>query len=289
MQSSITEILVFIGVILLTIPVLGIVPKWQVRNLKDLPSDQLFKAENEARKIMAEILGGGCILLGLFFTWQTVKSTAANLHISQEGQITERFTRAIEQLGRFDEQDKPRNLAIRLGGIRGLERIANDSEKDYAAVIDILSTYIRQNASWKGGRAEMSLDEIPEPQADIQAIFSVLGRRSKSYKQGEDQRLILRGVDLRGADLDDANFRGTDFSLAHLEGIILNRAHLENALLKGANLRDAILDQAYLQGADLSGANLDHATLTGANLKGAIGLTPEQIKSAIINDKTQLP
>lgn len=289
MQASITEVLVFIAVILMALAVVGLVPKWQVRHLKGLPADELFKAENEARKVIAEILGGACIIVGLFFTWQTFSNTNANLRISQETQITERFTRAIEQLGRADEQNKPNNLAIRLGGIRGLERIANDSEKDYSAIIDILSTYVRQNATWKEGGPGLPLEQIPSPKADIQAIFSVLGRLSKSCNNGKDQCLDLGGVDLRKADLRAGNFKGADFTFAHLEGARLKGVHLEGAMLMGANLRWAGLEQAHLQGANLTGANLDQATLTGANLKGVIGLTPEQIKSAITDNETQLP
>jgi hypothetical protein len=58
----------------------------------------------------AQILGGTALLSGLYFTWRT-------LHVNREGQITERFTRAIDQLG-------DQRLEIRLGGIYALERIA---------------------------------------------------------------------------------------------------------------------------------------------------------------------
>jgi len=40
----------------------------------------------------AQILGGAALLSGLYFTWRT-------LQVNREGQITERFTRAIDQLG----------------------------------------------------------------------------------------------------------------------------------------------------------------------------------------------
>jgi uncharacterized membrane protein len=44
----------------------------------------------------AQILGGTALLSGLYFTWR-------NLHVNREGQITERFTRAIDQLGATDD------------------------------------------------------------------------------------------------------------------------------------------------------------------------------------------
>src|SRR5215204_5859084 len=41
---------------------------------------------------LAQILGGTALLLGLYLPWRT-------LQVNQQGQITERFTRAIDQLG----------------------------------------------------------------------------------------------------------------------------------------------------------------------------------------------
>jgi hypothetical protein len=48
--------------------------------------------------------------------------TARNFTLSREGQVTDRYTKAIEQLG----SDK---LDVRIGGIYALERVARDSAK----------------------------------------------------------------------------------------------------------------------------------------------------------------
>jgi hypothetical protein len=100
----------------------------------------------------------------------------------------------------------------------------------------------------------------------------------------------LNGADLKGADLNRANLDG-----ANLYGAILNGANLKGAYLDGANLNLAYLNLAYLNGANLIGANLDGANLDGANLYGAnlngadlygaVGLNPEQIKSACFWEK----
>jgi membrane protein implicated in regulation of membrane protease activity len=55
--------------------------------------------------------------------------------LSQQGQITDRYTKAIEQLG----SDK---LAVRLGGIYALERIATDSPQDRATIAEVLSAFV---------------------------------------------------------------------------------------------------------------------------------------------------
>jgi hypothetical protein len=57
---------------------------------------------------LAQILAGTALLSGLYFTWRT-------LQVNREGQITERFTRAIEQLGATHD-DNSKNLELRLGG-----------------------------------------------------------------------------------------------------------------------------------------------------------------------------
>ena len=38
-------------------------------------------------------------------------------------------------------------MEIRLGGIYALERISNESEKDYWPIMEILTAYVRKNSS----------------------------------------------------------------------------------------------------------------------------------------------
>ena len=68
---------------------------------------------------VAQITGGAILAYGAYWT-------ARNVLVNREGQITERFTRAIDQLGATDDAGNPR-LEIRLGAIYALERIAGDS------------------------------------------------------------------------------------------------------------------------------------------------------------------
>lgn len=49
--------------------------------------------------MLAQILVGAALLSGLYFTWRT-------LQVNRESQITERFTRAIDHLGKVDEGQK---------------------------------------------------------------------------------------------------------------------------------------------------------------------------------------
>ena len=59
--------------------------------------------------------------------------------IAEQGHITERYTKAIQQLG-------DTSLAVRLGGIYALERIAIDSERDHPTVVEVLSAFVREQS-----------------------------------------------------------------------------------------------------------------------------------------------
>jgi len=238
---------------------------------------------------MATILGGVLLLLGFFGTWQNVRVAQENLAVSEQGQITDRFTKAIEQLGAVDTNSEPK-LEVRLGGIYALERIANDSERDHWPIMEVLCTYVRQNAPRKQGstsgekentakrtRKNEAAPSFPQPRADIQAILTVLGRRNVKYET-QEQHLDLRETDLqgamiqrnfRGANLREADISGAFFKEADLSGAFIAHADLSGADLAGANLSGAYLNNADLSGAILSGVILTEAYLSAAQLRNA--------------------
>jgi hypothetical protein len=186
-------------------------------------------------------IGGTVLLLGAYFTYRQLQTARDQLQIAQEGQITERFSRAIEQLG-SDKED------VQLGGIYTLERIANDSPKDRRTTQAVLGAYVRNHARWLVGSPEVP--QHPPPTVDMQlpwlqqrapavnTAVVVLGRRPESQ---DELQLILSRVDLRGA---------------YLPG-----ARLSNTLLRHSNLARAQLPQAQLEGADLEDADLGQAKL----------------------------
>jgi hypothetical protein len=259
---------------------------------------------------IAQIVGGTALLLGLYFTWRRVEISQRTLEATQDQQVTERFTRAIDQLGATDETGKPR-LEVRLGGIYALERIANDSpDRDYSTIMEVLTAYVRENAprrqevisspasdpSEPKTATEPANQELPTPLADIQAILTVLGRRKKAGQAG-DVVLDLSATDLRGAHLEGARLNKVSLRRADLR-----RAHLEGAVLREARLEGAELERADLEGADVRGANLllyvtagdDRHTIwdlrkyTIAELSGG-GLTQEQLDETIGDESTLFP
>ena len=279
-------LLLFLGGLAVLGPVgwaLWCIPPWQVEQVRvrlDEPADEyrLATLEDEYRRTLVQSIGGFFLLVGLYLTWRRIVATEKNVSVAQEnvsvaltnvsvaeeGQITERFTKAIAQLG----DDK---MAIRLGGIYALERIARDSEKDHGPIMEVLTAYVRENATKEGEYAEKAAQG---PTIDIQAILTVLGRRETTDGNRLNNPLDLSNTHLVGAELGRANLH-----LAFLVG-----ANLSRAILNRANLRDANLQDANLEGAKLRGAILDDA-----NLDGAKNLTEEQVRSAISRYHANLP
>jgi len=184
--------------------------------------------------------------------------------------LTERFTRAIDQLGHVQ-------LDVRLGGIYALERIARDSPADRAMIGEVLTAFVRSHAPWPPrlpGQyiATAPIDQVPELQVrapDVQASLTVLSRGGFAQPEGQGDPLDLHAVDLRHADLGGDHLEGVNLSAAQLEEADLVQAHLEGANLSGAQLERANLNYAQLEGVNLSGAQLKEADLVQAHLEGA--------------------
>jgi hypothetical protein len=115
-----------------------VIPQWLIRwelgaQARTLTPTDTAKAINDVRATLLQGIGGAVILLGAYFTYRQLQTGREQLQIAQQGQVTERFTRAIDQLGHAE-------LDVRLGGIYALERIANDSPNDRTTIAEVLRT-----------------------------------------------------------------------------------------------------------------------------------------------------
>jgi hypothetical protein len=122
---------VIYAIVRLALPTSGTSRLWSFQNyINPVTATEratTLQTELQATAILIDAIGAllliGTIITALNSVRQTQASLELNreqLRVAQESQITDRFTKAIEQLG----SDK---LAIRLGGIYALERIAKDS------------------------------------------------------------------------------------------------------------------------------------------------------------------
>ncbi|MEE1821615.1 pentapeptide repeat-containing protein [Streptomyces sp. BE20] len=232
------------------------------------------------RTALLATAAAGVAAVGLLFTRRT-------LHQVREGQVTDRYLRAISQIA----SDKPME---QLGGIYALERIMRDSKRDHATVVEVLAAFVRAHAPttqpsaqdrlrrgsqrlagplrrWRlhkrlhEGATPVAARRPPEP---VQAALTVLGRRPQN--DDEPFWINLARTDLRGAELSGARLGNVDLYGAHLQGANLTKAHLEGANLVHAHLEGAILAEAHLEKANMVVIHLEEANLVGAHLEEAM-------------------
>ncbi|PZV10510.1 MAG: hypothetical protein DCF22_16550 [Leptolyngbya sp.] len=296
--ASSKPVLASVGSLAVILVLLGLwkIPQWQVAPIhqqidalkKQKPADpkdiatlekSRIDAENAARTVLVQGVGGLLVFSTVFISWRTLKAT-------QEKQVAERFSKAVEQLG------SENNIHARLGGIYALEQIAKDAkEKYYWQVMETLTSYVREKSPYPPkapGQTNLDLltssetsEEIPPLPTDIQAVMTVLARRKHHYGHSlESHPLDLRKVDLRNLELPvntnlqnaflgKANLQGAHLTEANLQNAYLGETNLQEAFLRKANLQEAFLGKANLQGAYLTEANLQEGCLGGANLQGA--------------------
>ncbi len=131
--------------------------------------------------------------------WFTARSYALN----REGHVTDRYTKAVGQLG---DAASP----VRIGGVYALERIGNDSPKDRTTIIYVLGAFIRE-------RSKAMRDRPDDPAEDVKAGLRVAGR-------------LLAASDAI-LDLRDADLRNSDLSLLPQGRVLLDGASLDGAKL----------------------------------------------------------
>ena len=110
------------------------------------------RANSQALNHLALILAG---IIGIPLLWVRTRAAdrqarAANeqarvanvqAKTAEQGHITDRFTKAIEQLG-------SEKMAVRLGAIYALERLSKDSPEDHWTIMEVLTAYVQDNAPW---------------------------------------------------------------------------------------------------------------------------------------------
>ncbi|MFJ5552947.1 pentapeptide repeat-containing protein [Streptomyces sp. NPDC093225] len=263
------------------------VPWWMDENHLEHIEPAQATAVTGVRTALLALGAGGLAAVGVIYTHRT-------LHQNREGQVTDRYTKAIGQVA----SDKP---VEQLGGIYALERIMRDSVKDHATIVEVLAAFVRSHATapvetatkdhlrlarqrLRAGAPIASThsrhtadNAYQRPTESVQAALTVLGRRPRDGD--EPFQLDLARTDLRGAKMTNGYLKG-----ASLEGTQLQGARLDGAHLEGAHLEKANLDGVRLDGAILPGAHLH-----GADLKKARVLTVEQLVSARPTQATVLP
>jgi uncharacterized protein YjbI with pentapeptide repeats len=268
--------------------VVVVAPPWFVQGRDDLEDAERLRAENDVRTTLLQGLAGAVLGIGAYFTYRQLRT-------DREGQITERYTRAIDQIGKQD-------LEIRLGGIYALERIARDSRADRTTIGDVLAAFVRSYTLWPGrspeqsttgdGSDRSSLPWLRLRAPDVQACLTVLGRGGfAKVPEGllslnyEEAGLLDYSNPMPGViDLGFTDLRGAHLGGAHLEGGFFYFTKLDHAVLEGAHLDWAILNNVVLDWAQMQHANMNHAIGYGISIQNA-HLENTQLKGAILQGR----
>ncbi|MGW3976586.1 pentapeptide repeat-containing protein [Streptomyces mirabilis] len=261
--------LAVLGTVFVVLP--GVVVDHDLAGAAVVPQDRL-KAVNDVRTTLLQMIGGLVVLFGAYATWRQLRVSQDGLRATQEGYVTDRFSRAVDQLG----SDK---LDVRVGGLHALWRVAEQSARDREAVISIQAAYLRTHLPWPptgpdAPAADVPINDIAPLEAraaDSQVALTGLGvlcrRREQSW-------VNLSATDLRRADCDGLWLREVNLDRSCMEAAGLYHANLTQASLVLVNLRHADLKTAVLRRtrcalADLRGARLAETDLREANLRKA--------------------
>ena len=217
---------------------------------------------------------------------------------TQQSLLNERYQRGAEMLGSTV-------LAVRLGGIYALNRLAEEHPQQYHIQVMELFCAVARNPV--GRKEELVVDyggtdPASRLREDIQAVMTAIGSRGEKKLELEEEngyipnltgaylphlqlekgnlssvrlgRADLRGAYLLGADLsrahlDVADLSGSILAFANLTAGSLLMANLTSSKMGLANLTKSILDGANLSDADLNSANLTGASFMDTNLSGA--------------------
>lgn len=165
----------------------------------------------------------------------TVRQAAGEQRLTRDGQVTDRYTAAVTNLGDTAEE-------VRIGGMYALQRIAQDSSRDAPTVVQVLSAYVRSHTP----EAKKGAAGPDQPANDVAAALTILAAP------------LAKGVpvDLHRAYLHRAELSGANLSGAELSGADLSGADLSSANLRGADLSGSHVFGADMQDTDVTGADL---------------------------------
>jgi hypothetical protein len=105
-----------------------------------LSAAETANAVNQIRSAVVQGLGAVVVLAGAYVGWRqlqhNIEATQAQMELQRQGTVTDRYTRAVDQLASTDQ-------TIRVGAIHALNRIAHEAVPERDGVAALLATYVR--------------------------------------------------------------------------------------------------------------------------------------------------
>ena len=221
----------------------------------------------------------GAIALALALWRSRVADRQANT--AQQSLLNERYQKGAEMLG-------SEVLSVRLGGVYALQSLAQEHPEQYhVQIMRLFCAFARcpsGDPSRNLERDENRQDELLGIRQDVEAVMQAICSRPESriaLERNANFRLDLRGADLHGMQLLDAdlsnamlhhsnlsrvNFANTDLSDSFLSYADLSQALFHEVNFSRTRLWFADVSGALLQDADLARVDFSNAKLHGTNL-----------------------
>jgi hypothetical protein len=268
------------------------VARWRRAGIEE---HKLAELSIQARSSVTQAFGGLALIATLAITAYQVNETRRtsdrNLHLVEQGQrserqsqVSERFSRAVEQLGATNANGDDPAIDVRTGALFSLLRIGLDSPENTQSAFLVVAAYIQNNYQRPKTLRKNGCAGFRSPRGDVRtALKFVLPRvAEKLYKlrRGKGFLTGLRGSDLSGLDVDGLDFRHLSLTRTKFRAAYLVRANFRQADIRGSSFARACLLKAHFRwadlrlGADLRRANLidadfSHAKLERADFRGA--------------------
>jgi hypothetical protein len=268
-------VLVLFGVslaLLLVAAVVGppVVLRWDLgHRTGELSAAETAAAINQIRSAIVQGVAAVVVLAGAYVAWRqlqhNVRATQTQIELQRTGTLTDRYTRAVDQLASPDE-------TIRVGAIHALDRIADEAVTDRAGVVALLATYVRT-------RAHHGWTSLDEPELPLRSRASDIQAALTTFTHWIEPEVVppqWLTADIAHTDLPNANLHGSTLWHVRLRDVNLAGADLAEADLRGADLRGTVLDDIDFTGAR---ANLRTWWPTGFDPQ-AHGISIEQTETA---------
>jgi hypothetical protein len=286
-------IIAVLGALVVVGLAIWLIPGWQVQHWRRAgisSEEKLAELGVQARSSITQALGGLALIVTIAISAyqvtqaresaeRTFKATQQssdknlgvaleNLALAREGQMSERFSSAVEQLGKTDGKGRP-DRDVRTAALFSMMRIGIDSDLYKQPALLIVATYVSRQfvpppkLAPNGCKARF---EFTQNQPDVANALR-FGLHQISAKLDKKDRFGLRGANFTGLALDGLNLGGFDLRGIQFGHASLVRANFRDAVLTGANFEHACLIGANLTGASVSGAHFTGATFTRAGLE----------------------
>jgi Pentapeptide repeats (8 copies) len=265
--------------------VIWYLPKREVRAIRAAgvtDPQKLAELQLSSRTSIIQAIGGFALIATLAVTAYQAReasnTAAENIRLAERGQVSERLSRSVEQLGATVAGSSAPIPAVdvRVGALFALAEIGEQSETDTQPALLIVATYIAGNLPRKpplplegeacsqqrqANRRRLRRDvqialEFVLPRLEIAWAAKNPNAVSPGLADVDFSDTILPAPYFRNITLSDASFRNSDLSGARFDNAIV-QGDFRGACLQGASF-------SRRQGGtlDLRGADLRYATVT---------------------------